>query len=257
MDIFSQQTNIIEEVNIYGGRTVEHILNNDGITRTNISRSITYHNSFGGIVKSILEPIDEVINRTGIKLQIQHYRNGVIEKYEMLFTDGYYKVYGFNRAIEEVDTRNVVTRRIWYYNDIILDVSESLEDRFEFYNIEFIENEFFQGFELISERGDIIINTSARYVRIRSVITFGTELLALTDDEIMLLESFSRGFGAEGFSQYFSKKVRVYSENNSYWLYVQTELEQFILGQKATIRYYPIGFNGELYLICVGFFNIR
>jgi hypothetical protein len=98
---------------------------------------------------------------------------------------------------------------------------------------------------------------SGRYISIRSVIKFDTVLFELDDNNITLLDRFSRRFEVDNFGQCYSRKVRVFSENRSYWLYVQTQLEQYILGQNATIRYYPIGLNRELYLVCVGFYDIR
>ena len=254
-DVFPEERNILEEVNIYGGRTVEHILDDSERTRANYSRLIQYYDSGNNIVKRIYELTDERTDRTGIKTQINYYRNNFIEKYEMFLSDDFKNLHGFNRLIEEVNTENIITRRIWYINDIVIDVSESSEDRFPFYNIEFIENEFFKEYKP-NENGDFI-TMSARYVSIRSVIRFDTVLFELDDSDITLLDIFSKRFEVDNFGQHYSKKVRVYSENRTYWLYVQTQLEQYILGQDATIRYYPMGLNRDLNLICVGFYDIR
>jgi hypothetical protein len=148
---------------------------------------------------------------------------------------------------------NKFTKKIWYKDEIILDNYKLDETLFEFYNIEFIENEFFRDYQ--SSENDVI-DISGKYFRIRSVIKFDTELIELSDNDIKLMDSFSNAFELNMFSHYYSKKVRVYSKNKVYWLYVQSQLEENILGQTASIKYYPIGLNKELYLICVGFYVI-
>jgi len=254
INIFPEERNIIEEKNAYGGRTIEQIFDAAERAKTNFSKLVQYYDSENRIVKQIFEPIDKITDTTGIKMQIAYYKNNIIEKYEMLFTDGFQNLYGYNRLIEEVNAKNVITRKVWYINDTIIDISELAEDKFSFYNIEFIEDELFDGYK--NEKGGTI-SMSAKYANIRSVIKFDTRLYELDNNDIMLLNIFSTRMGADNFSRYYSKKVKVYSKNRSYWLYVQTQLEKYVLGQDATIRYYPIGFNREMYLICIGFFDIK
>jgi hypothetical protein len=255
INIFSEESNIIERMNVFGGITVERVYNDIESAKTNYSKLIEYYDSERKIVKRLFESTDIVINRTGIKIQINHYRNDIIEKYEMFFSDEYKYVHGFNRLIEEVNFEDKVISSIWYNNDIILDISRLDENNvYEFFNIEFIENEFFSDYQP-NERGDVI-TTSGRYFRIKSVVKFNSDLVELDNDDIKLMNLFARGFGLDDISHYYSKKIRVFSENNVYWLYVQTQLEQYILGQNATVSYYPIGKNKELYLICVGFYDI-
>jgi hypothetical protein len=247
------QNNIIEEINIYGGKTIEETINDDEISEVIYTRLLKYYDSNGDVVKIVYELKNEIIISTGIKEQVQYYTNSNIEKYEMFFTDEYYNIYGFNRLIEEVNIEGVVVKNIWYKDDILLGIHELTDTMFEFYNIEFIEYEFFKDYEP-SENN--VITISGRYFRLRSVVRFGTELIELNDDDIKLMDSFSSSFGLDNITHYYSKKVKVYSGNNTYWLYVQTQLEKYILGQTASIRYYPIGLNKELYLICVGFYDI-
>ena len=254
-DIFSEERNIIEEINIYGGRTIERIFDDNEGAVLNFSKLTQYYDSRGSIVKNIFEHTEEIADSTGIAVQINYYRNNIIEKYEMFLTDAFQSLHGFNRLIEEVNEEDVVTRRIWYVNDTIIDISESAEDGFSFYNIEFIYDEYFRDYQP-NERGDVITR-SGRYIRIKSVIKFDTVLYELDEADFQLMRFFSLGFGIDNIGHYYSKKVRVYSENRSYWLYVQTQLERYVLGQYATIRYYPIGLNKELYLICIGFYDIR
>jgi hypothetical protein len=254
-DIFPEERNIIEEVNIYGGRTIERIFDENEKTALNYSKLIQYYDSRDSIVKNVFEHTKERADSTGIIVQINYYRNNIIEKYEMFLTDSFQSLYGFNRLIEEVNEEDVITKRIWYINDAIIDVSESAEDGFSFYNIEFIYDDFFRDYQP-NENGDVI-SISGKYFRIKSVIKFDTVLFELDNNDITLMDSFSNSLRIDNIGQYYSKKVRVYSENRSYWLYVQTQLEQYVLGQDATIRYYPIGLNRELYLICVGFYDIR
>ena len=253
--IFPEERNVIEEINIYGGRTIEQIYNVSEQAELNYSRLIQYYDSENSIVKRVFEIRKETTETTGVEIQVNYYKNNIVERYEMFLSDNFHGLYGYNRVIEEVNEEDVITRRIWFIDDLIIDVSETGENNFSLYNIDFIYEEFFRFYEP-NERGDVI-TTSGRYFRTRSVIKFDTVLFELDNADITLMDAFSKTYGIENVGQFYSKKVRVYSENRSYWLYVQTQLEQYVLGQNATIRYYPIGLNRELYLICVGFYDIR
>jgi hypothetical protein len=252
---FSEEENILEEKNEYGGRTIQQILNEQEQAFLNFSKRTVYFDHRNISVKSIITTTSTVAANTGIREQIQYYDNGEVVKYEMFFTDEHIRKHGFNRMIEEMTVNDRVSRTFWYNNDTILDVLPGSDNSFQFYNVEFIDDEFLDGYEP-NERGDVI-STSARYYRLRSVIRFDTELVDLESHDIMLMTSFAGTFGLQNFSGLYSKKVRVYSQNRSYWLYVQTQLVQFVKGQNATVRYYPISRNGELHLICVGFYDIR
>jgi hypothetical protein len=249
-----QVSNVEEEHNIYGGRTIERTFDENEILQGNYSKIIQYFDSQDKIIKEIVTPIDSIINETGIKEQIQYYKNDIIEKYEMFFTDKHKSVYGFNRLIEEVNVDGEIIKIIWYNNNIELYISNTMDDGFMFYNIEFLEDEYFEGYEP-NEKGDVI-SISARYIRTKSVIKFGSELVELDVNDYKNMDALASSFGFQNMNHLYSKKIKVYSENRSYWLYVQAQLEQYILGQSATIRYYPIGKNKELYLICVGFYDI-
>jgi hypothetical protein len=254
-NVFSEQINIVEELNVYGGETIEHIYNEQEQRSTNYSKLIQYFDSNNRIVKGIVIVTEALAISSGIKEQIQYYINDKIEKYEMFFTDGYKNIYGFNRMIEEIDTNKIITKRIWYNNDVMLDVSEEVEERFQFYNIDFIGDEFFR--EYTPNNSGDVIDISAKYFGVRSFIKFDSRLIDLEEEDTILMQKFSTAFNLPSFEQYYSKKVKVFSENNSYWLYVQAALEQYIQGQNATIKYYPIGRNKELYLICIGFYDTK
>ena len=251
---FSEQIILLEDLNIYGGKTFERVYNKHEQKSLMYSKLIQYFDSQNIISKGIVINTDTVARNTGIKEQIQYYKNGKIIRYEMLFNDEHKNRHGFNRLIEEVDQNDLVLRTIWYNNDTILDTFEGNADKFQFYDIEYLESEYFEGYQP-NDKGDVI-SLSAKYFSIKSVVRFDTFLIDLDENDIKLMQIFSSSFNLNDISHYYSKKVKVYSENRSYWLYVQTDLEQYILGQKATIKYYPIGKNKEMYLICIGFYDI-
>jgi hypothetical protein len=252
--VFSEEVNILEEKNEYGGRTVERIYNQYEQAIVNTARRIEYFDHRNVLAKMIVTTNDTVAADTGIREQIQYYENGNVEKYEMFFTDVHVRQRGYNRMIEKMAPNDVVDWTFWYNNDMLLDASRGSDNSFQFYNVEFIDDEFLTGYEP-NERGDVI-STSGRYYRLRSVIRFDTEPVDLESHDFMLMNAFAGTFGLQNFSALYTKKVRVYSQNRSYWLYLQTQLIQFVKGQNATIRYYPISRNGELHLICVGFFDL-
>jgi hypothetical protein len=255
MTAFSEQINLLEEVNIYGGRTFERVYDANEQARLGYARLIQYFDSENRIVKGTIIPTRAFIDETGMREQINYYRNNIIEKYEKFFTEQFSAFYYFNRMIEEVNSNGEIARRLWYNNDILLDSSDPANDRFEFYDIGYLEDEYFRNY-LPSSTGDVI-SISAKYFRIKSVIRFETEFFELDADDYNNMRAFATAFGLQDMTHLYSKKIRVYSNNRSYWLYVQPQLEQYIIGQNATIRYYPIGKNKELYLICVGFYDIR
>ena len=130
-----------------------------------------------------------------------------------------------------------------------------MNDGFQFFNIDFIENDFFEYYEP-NETGDVVtINT--RHFRLRSVITFDTIMYTLEESDYQNMRYLQSAFGFESMEHLYTNKIKVFSDNRYYWFYVQTEVEQFINGQKATIRYYPIGINRKLFLIGIGFFPIQ
>jgi hypothetical protein len=178
----------------------------------------------------------------------------------MFFSEDFRRTHDFNRVIEMLGNDNQIIRTIWLINNTVVDTVDFPNDpnRFQFYNIKYIENVFLDILDSIEEpiSGDII-SVSDRYVRIRSLVRFNTNLVELNDTDITILQTQFRRFGVPEMLEYYNKKVRVYHYSDYYWLFVQTELEQFISGQFATVRYYPIMWNDNLYLVSVGFSTIQ
>jgi hypothetical protein len=253
--IYSEQINTVEELNSYGGKTIERICDKTEQLDTDYSRLLQYFDADLKIMKVMITTTKEVSERSGIKEQIQYYTNGRVEKYEMFFTDSHMDRCGFNRLTEEFDAAQMLTKSVWYSNDTVLDVSTDAHDRFQFYNIDFIENAFFENYKP-NDNGDKII-VSAKYYAVKSLVKFDSTLTDLEEKDVELIAHFSRAFELPRFDQYYSKKVKVFSAENTYWLYVQTPLEQYVQGQTATVHYYPIGRNKDLYLICVGFYDVK
>jgi hypothetical protein len=98
---------------------------------------------------------------------------------------------------------------------------------------------------------------SAKYIGTRSVIRFDDHLVDLDATDFEILNYFALGYNAPDFPRYYGKKVRVYYGDKYYWLFMQKQLEGYVRGQNATIKYYPMLWNGELFLLCVGFFDIN
>jgi hypothetical protein len=252
--IFPEQRIVIEELNLYGGNTIEHSFNEQEQIATNYFKLIEYYDFQNQLIKMHVIPVDTVINSSGVEEQVQYYKDGVIWAYEMGFNSEYENIHGYDRLIEEVDSNDVIVKRTYYNDNIILNVSEDREEKFQFYDIDFIDDEFFEDY-VQNSRGDIR-TMSAKYFAIKSFIKFDSQLVNLDERDIMMMQYFSTSFNVTNFEQYYAKKVKVYSEKKSYWLYVQKSLEEYVLGQYATIKYYPIGRNKELYLICIGFDDV-
>jgi len=254
--VFSQTSTIIESLNIYGGVTVERI--NESIEGQTWLKMIEYFDNQNNIVKVIFTSTQAIIEERGIIEQTNFYRNNVIERYDILFSIDFFKRHDYNRVVEIVGSNNTIIETIWYRNNQILDRIRYPDDpnRFQFYSVDYIGNMFFDAYRSGPPPTGDVAQISYRYVSIRSVIRFDSIIVDLDDTDMQIIQHLLRRFDASEMSSLYSKKVRVYSENNYYWLFLQTQLIEFVLGQEATVRYYPIGWNGELYMLCVGFTNI-
>ena len=186
-NIFSEQAFLIDENNIFGGRTILRTYDQSEQAEYSYSQITEYYDSGNMIVQIVIIPTTEFTAIGGLLQQTQHYRDNQLLGYEKLFSEQTRERRDFNRTIEEVDHTGQIISTRWYYNDMLLDISREATDSFEYY---------------------------------------------------------------------YTRKIRVYSNGNPYWFFVQTTIEEFVKGQKATIMYYLIGFNGELFLIGIGFYDI-
>ncbi|MCL2289229.1 MAG: hypothetical protein FWC34_00760 [Bacteroidetes bacterium] len=254
----SSTENVPAELNVYGGKTI--VLINDGENETSHwSKIAKYFNDLSVLVKTIFIPLPFVTSETGLTKQIEHHNENFIERYEMFFSDEFRARHDFNRVIEEIDINGLLFRTTWFIDDVIIDRIDYPRDmrRFAFYNIDYIGNVFRTAYELDPDPTRAVFGMSARYVSIRSVVRFDTELAELDEIDISIIRRLLTRFNAVEHLSIYTKKVRVFSGDNYYWLFVQDGLAEHIRGQYATISYYPISLNGKLFLICVGFFNIN
>jgi hypothetical protein len=258
-NIFSETINLLEENNTFGGKTIETIVDDEDIETKRYSKLIRYYDNINNLVKMIITPSPTIINERGIVKQIDYYNGGGIEKYEMIFSDSFKEIHDYNRIIEEMGNNDLVIKTIWYIDDDIIDIIEHPREmnKFVFYNIKFIENEFLQGYEPNSDPTKDVVTISYKYVSIRSVIKFDAELVDLNNIDVNIIETLLRRFEASDLLSIYTKKVKVYFNNNYYWLFVQKQLEDYVKGQDATISYYPILWNEKLYLLCIGFYDIK
>jgi len=259
--IFSETTNIIEEVNEYGGVTVERISSNSSVQGW--IRMIDYYNSIDHLIVRIITPSQIITNERRIYMQINYYTNNNVEAYEIFFTEEHAGIHDYNKMVEVIGNDNLIVRTIWYYNTQIIDSNNHPNDpnRFQFYNLGFLGNEFKKMHQEMSQMpsdGDLF-TMSQKYFAIKSVIRFDTVVYDLDNTDISILRARLSGLGSEHMIGLYTKKVRVFHNDNRneyYWLYLQTSLVEPVKGQYATVRYYPISWNGNLRLICVGFYDL-
>lgn len=245
---------VLEENNEYGGRTIVRLYDEAESLEVNYSKATEYYDSENIIAKRTFELAGEIITRTGILVQSNYYLNGNIDKYEMFFSDDHYKTRGYNRIIEEIDIEGNIKRQMWVYNNTLLDYSDDPDDSFTFYNLSYLEKEFFAAYEPNESGG--VVSISGKYFKNRSVVIFDTELYDLSGEDIYLMNAYSTAFSLNSFSQYFTKKIKAMYEETECWVYVQSVFEQHVPGQKATVKFYPIGWNKVLYLICIEVYKI-
>jgi hypothetical protein len=258
LNVFAEKTRTIEENNEYGGKTIERINDKNKIEAERWSRIIEYYDKSNRMIVRVITPSPSIINERGIIEQTNYYKDGVIERYEMKYTDEFIKIHGYDKLVELVYKGDLTATTIWYKNNNVIDTINYPEEpgRFTFYNIKYLEEEFLSMHETYPDQNKDNIIISAKYTRARSVVRFDTTLVDLEKTDIALIQYLSTQFGQPDFYKHFRKKVRVFYGDSYYWLFLQTMLEDQINGQVATVRYYPIALNGKLYLMCVGFSEV-
>ena len=259
--LFSETINELEKINQYGGVTIERLNNEDESLTKGWTRMVEYFNDSRQIIARVLSLTQSVSKEKGIIEQIIYYDgNNNVEAYEMLFSDEHTNIHDYDKVVEFIGGNNMVIRTMWFKNNQIIDRIDYPDDpnRFQFYNIEFLNNEFQNVIKEISpqppSRGEFFF--SQKYISIRSVIKFDTEIFDLNDTDLLIIKTNASRFNALDMIKLYSKKVRVYHNNSYWWLFLQTNLIEHVKGQNATIMYYPIMFNGILYLDCVGFLDL-
>jgi hypothetical protein len=95
--LFPDERKTAEEFNNYGGKTFEITIDEENIEKMQYSKMQEYYNFAGELVKRIITPSAALTNESCIKEQIDHFKNDIIEKYEMTFTDAFKVVHDFNR----------------------------------------------------------------------------------------------------------------------------------------------------------------
>jgi hypothetical protein len=219
-----------------------------------------YYDNNNNLIKLVITFSALVTIETGLIEQIEYYDGDVINKYEMLFSEEFMKLHDFNRAIEFVGENRIILRTIWLVNDTVIDIVDHPQsmNSFQFYNIDFIKNELLVYYEPNTEMDSSVI--SGKYVTIRSLIKFHTDLVELTENDYNILRRFTTFYDigiTPSFITSYKKKVRVYYEDNYYWFFVHSQFERHINGQFATIRYIPHLWNGELYLLGIGLYSLN
>ena len=249
----NSNNNSTQKINEYGGKTIYLI--NDKITENHAWLSaIEYYDDNDNLIKTDITTSSIITEETGIIRQIEYYDKEIITRYEMFYSDEFKKIHDFNRAVEIVGNNKTAIRTIWFIDDIIIDVVDYPQDknRYQFYNIEFIENELLLVLnEMDSQNENIVL--SAKYVNIRSVVKFDTNLFEINEDDKRRLNYYSSfAFITPAILSNYNKKVRVFHEDKYYWFYVHSQLEQHISGRDSTIKYIPQLWNDELYLLGLG-----
>ncbi|MCL2808675.1 MAG: hypothetical protein FWD24_01275 [Treponema sp.] len=253
--LFSSFGNIIEEINEFGGITT--VINNDNLLENpDWLRVFEYYDNNNNLVKAVIIFTETFTKKSGLLEQVNYFIEGNIIGYEMFYSEEHRKMHYFNRAIEMMGQNRIVYRTIWFIDEDVIDVidyPQGMND-FQFYNLNYIENALYEFYEPDSQRNSSVV--SARYYNIRSIIKFDNEFAELNESDRNILNYFTAFGGiSPGFLENFKKKVRVYHEDKSYWFFVHSQLEQNINGQYATISYYPLLWNGELYLLGIGLFS--
>ncbi|MDR0457190.1 MAG: hypothetical protein LBH20_10965 [Treponema sp.] len=246
---------ILDENNEFGGLTKE-MINNNLVEDNKWSKMIEYFDNNNNLVKSTITPSEITRNEAGIIEQIEYYEEGNVIRYEILYSVEHTKIHDYNMAVELLDDEGLY-RTIWLNNETVLDIRDYPEEmnKFVFYNLEYIENKLLEASDP-NDQGNIFI-VSGKYFANRSVIKFDTNLIKLNEVDYKILDYFVTTYNIqENFIGHYSNKVQVNYGNKHYWLFIQTDLEKNVKEQFATISYYPIMWNNELYLVCVGFFDI-
>lgn len=253
---FAQEPTVIDAENEYGGVTYER--HHSPAQDPNFSLERLFYNQEKQLRRVDVVVRSEISAENGIETQsIFFNQERRIGNYVMFYSDEYYEIHGVNRLIEYVNERDEVTRSEWYADDLYVDFLEDMDiiTRFPYYNLSYLASRMLD--DVLPPDGRDVWSFSAKYRGIRSVVRFVSDLLPLTDLDREIISKMGLSMGNDDVAKYYSSKILVSQGGYEFWAYVQPVMEPDLPKKTpTTIRYYVLGYNNELYLVCVALTNI-
>lgn len=249
-NIFSETENILNENNEYGGITKEIAF--DESENDQLVKFLIYYDDRNMVIKHVYYISQSLIETSGIKMQTVFYDiNQKITQIVMEYSDDYFKVHGITKLIEHVKKDQVVLSE-WFKDDVIVDYLYDLEtsNRYPFYKLSFLESVVVHND--VPDDADEFINLSAQYVRSRSVVLCNGTVEPLNDTDKKILGYLAKHISWPDLLTFYNSKMLIEEDGKKYMMFIQNGLEEKIPREKeTTIRYYIIGYNGQLYITLV------
>jgi hypothetical protein len=247
-----------EPPNPWGGKTEIMVFEGDEARKRQATKMVYFFDKEGELAEVQVTIHPEVTLSSGIVVQRFFYREEKPWKYEMEYSEDHIADTGYTKVIEYVGKRDKLIKIEWYHGETLLDETDKIESfkRFQFLKLSRLE-------ELMAELYDPNypkdqIGISAKYNSLRSTVNFIGEPVKIDELDVMLLEYICQNMGNVSFAKKYILKVLAEEDGHEYWVYMQKELIPHVhSGARATIRYYNIQYNGKLFLMCVGFFDVK
>lgn len=260
--IFSVQEKVIEEKNIYNGKTTEIVYKKFQAPAKKIKKVLKYYDENNRIVKVDQYLSDELIKEREIIRQIDYYNiNGIIEKYEILYHEDKVKVGNIDRIVEYVDERDKVIKVEHYYNDKLIHIDNSpglIKDNmnYQFMTLSFSKNFVLDANKLKSADTDFFYLFDMKYLRGRTYVKYLNKIEDMNEIDYNYLNAWCKTLNADNIKKLYKRKILVEENNEQYWVLMQDQLFDYLKEEKEILLYYYLGgLNENVMLISVGFID--
>ncbi len=245
--VFSETTTLLDSNNEFNGKTEKVLYSPEENQKI---KHIMYTYDKNSILRRLEVFLREGENINGVIQQNQFNNSkGECIKYELLFSQEYYDIHGFNRVVEYVNTDKEIIKTEWYINDYKVDALKDSDiiNRFPYYKISYLCKQM--DVDDYKKTEGNVFSISTKYVGIRSVVLCNGTIEPLNEQDMLKINYIGKSLHIDNITSYYTSKMLIEEDGKKYCMYIQKGLESYFpLQRLTTIRYYFATFNGQLYL---------
>ncbi len=260
--IFCDQEKVIEENNIYNGKTTEIVYKKFQPLSKSLKKVLKYYDENNQVVKVDQFLSDELIKEKEIFRQVDYYNNsGKIEKYEIFYHEDKIKAGNIDKIIEFVDDKDKVINVEHYYNEILIHADNSPEllknfSKFQFMTLNFSKNFIIESNKLKPSDAKILFILDMKYLRGRTIVKYLNVIEDMNDSDYDFLNMWCKSLNASNMYNLYKRKILVEENNEKYWVFMQEQLFEYLKEEKQILIYYYLGgLNENFMLISTGFID--
>ncbi len=260
--IFCDQEKVIEENNIYNGKTTEIVYKKFQPLSKSLKKVLKYYDENNQVVKVDQFLSDELIKEKEIFRQVDYYNNsGKIEKYEIFYHEDKIKAGNIDKIIEFVDDKDKVINVEHYYNEILIHADNSPEllkdfSKFQFMTLNFSKNFIIESNKLKPSDAKILFILDMKYLRGRTIVKYLNVIEDMNDSDYDFLNMWCKSLNASNMYNLYKRKILVEENNEKYWVFMQEQLFEYLKEEKQILIYYYLGgLNENVMLISTGFID--